>query len=237
MSIGAKMKSMEHCGVCGTPLKYGTKEITQTCAFCDDEFRSSIYCPKGHYICDACHSLSALDILREILGKKDSTCPSEILEEVMARPTVPTHGPEHHAMVPAILVRAAENAGYPVPGGAVNKAIERGIRIPGGWCGSHGVCGAAIGVGIAVSVLTGATPLTGETRALANEATTFILGKMADDGPRCCKRASRKALESAVEFLDAKMDIHLSIGEAVACTYSTRNKECILTECPYFKPQ
>ena len=42
--------------------------------------------------------------------------------------------------------------------------------VPGGWCGSHGACGAGVGVGIAISALTEATPLTGKTRALANEA-------------------------------------------------------------------
>jgi hypothetical protein len=228
------MESKENCGVCGQPLVYGTEEVKRKCVFCGKEYSALIYCPEGHYVCDACHGRAAVDILRDELKKTTSKNPAEILEKVMAHPSVPMHGPEHHAMVPAIIVAAAKNAGCPVPEGAVEKAIERGSKVPGGWCGFYGACGAGIGVGIAVSVLTGATPLTGKTRGLANEATSFALGKMVDGGERCCKRAGRNALNAAVEFLDTKMDIKLSPGDKVECRYVKRNKECIGKECAYF---
>ncbi len=202
--------------------------------FCGKEFPALIYCPEGHYVCDACHSRGALDVLRDVLNSTKNADPVEILEKVMAHPSVPMHGPEHHAMVPAIIVAAVKNAGYPVPEGAIEKAIERGSKVPGGWCGFYGACGAAIGVGTAVSVLTGATPLTGKERGLANEATAFALNKMIDGAPRCCKRASRKALEAAVEFLKTRMNIDLKINEKTRCNYVQRNKECIKDECPYY---
>jgi hypothetical protein len=228
------MESKDNCGVCGQPLIYGTEEVKRVCAFCGKEFSALIYCPEGHYVCDTCHNREALDVLRDELSKTTLTDPAAILEKVMSHPAVPMHGPEHHAMVPAIIVAAVKNAGYPVPEGAVEKAIERGSKVPGGWCGSHGVCGAAIGVGTAVSVLTGATPLTGQTRSLANEATAFALGKMVDGGARCCKRASRNALDSAVAFLETKMGIKLGQGEKVKCQYVARNRECIGKDCTYF---
>jgi hypothetical protein len=228
------MHSQENCGVCGQPLLYGTEEKIKRCDFCAKEFKALIYCPEGHYVCDACHSRGAVDILRDVLSKTTSADPIEILEKVMAHPAVPMHGPEHHAMVPAIIVAAVKNAGYPVPEGAVGKALERGSKVPGGWCGFYGACGAAIGVGTAVSVLTGATPLTGKTRALANEATAFALQQMIDGGARCCKRASRKALEAAVEFLKTRMNIVLHNKPIIKCHYVRRNKECIREECPYF---
>jgi hypothetical protein len=228
------MESTENCGVCGKPLVYGTQEVKNTCAFCGREFVSLIYCPEGHYICDSCHGHTALDVLRDVLASTTSTDPAEILETVMAHPSVPMHGPEHHAMVPAVIVAAAKNAGYPVPEEAVEKALARGAKVPGGWCGSHGVCGAAIGVGIAVSVLTGATPLTGRTRTLANEATIFALSRMLDGQPRCCKRASRTALETTVEFLRDRMSINLGKGQNIKCKYVGRNRECIQKNCAYY---
>jgi len=228
------MASQENCGVCGQSLVYGTEEIPRRCDFCGQEFKALIYCPEGHYICDACHSRGAVDVLRDVLSKSTSADPIELLEKVMAHPAVPMHGPEHHVMVPAIIVTAVRNAGYPVPEGAVEKAIDRGSKVPGGWCGFYGVCGAAIGVGTAVSVLTGATPLTGKTRGLANEATAYALNKMIDSGARCCKRSSRKALEAAVEFLKTRMGINLKINRKIKCQYVKRNKECIGKECQYF---
>ena len=152
----------------------------------------------------------------------------------MSHPSVPMHGPEHHAMVPAVIVAAVKNAGYPVNEEAVEKALDRGAKVPGGWCGFYGACGAAIGVGIAVSVLTGATPLTGQPRALANEATAFALSRMLDGQPRCCKRASRKALEAAVDFLRERLDITLPRGQRVKCIYTGRNRECPREECDYY---
>jgi hypothetical protein len=228
------MKSTENCGVCGEPLVYETGEVTRKCVYCGKEFNTLVYCPAGHYVCDACHSLTSLQVLRDVLASTTSTDPAEILETVMSHPSVPMHGPEHHAMVPAIIVAAVKNTGYPVPEDAVEKAIDRGSKVPGGWCGFYGVCGAAIGVGVAVSVLTGATPLTGETRGLANEATTFALYHMIDGGPRCCKRASRKAMEAAVEFLKSRMAINLSQAQEIECRYAGRNRECIQKDCAYY---
>ncbi|MFC1901193.1 DUF5714 domain-containing protein [Chloroflexota bacterium] len=229
------MQSMDNCGVCGQPLVYGTKEVSKTCNFCGKEFNALIYCPEGHYVCDECHRKEALDILREVLNSTTSTAPTDILEIVMAHHSVPMHGPEHHIMVPAIIITAVKNAGYPVPEEALEKAITRGSEVPGGWCGFHGACGAALGVGSAVSILTNATPLTGKTRALANEATAYALTALIDGGPRCCKRASRKALEAAIDFLHDRMDIVLDKGQEITCNYTDRNKECIFTECSYYE--
>jgi hypothetical protein len=237
MSAKATMQSMENCGVCGKPLVYGTEEVALTCVFCGREFKSLIYCPDGHFVCDECHSCGALDIIREIMHSTKSANASEILEKILSHPSVPMHGPEHHAIVPAVIIAALRNAGYAVPEDAIDKALSRGSKVPGGWCGSHGVCGAAIGVGIAVSVLTKATPLTGETRALANEATMYTLNRLIDGQPRCCKRASRMALDAAVDFLRERMGIKLEKGETVACNCPERNKECIREKCRYYKPE
>jgi hypothetical protein len=68
-----------------------------------------------------------------------------------------------------------------VPDGALETVLKRSSKVPGGWCGYYGACGAAVGVGIAVSALTGATPLKGQERSLALAATAFALSHMVDD--------------------------------------------------------
>jgi hypothetical protein len=230
------MDSKEDCGVCGKPLIYSTEEVTRRCDLCGTEFSTLILCPEGHYVCDSCHSRDALDILRDVLGNTDSADPFELLERVMSHPAIPMHGPEHHAILPAVIVAAVENAGYRVPENAVEKAIQRGAKLPGGWCGSYGACG-GVGVGIAVSVLTEATPLKGPERGLANAATGYALGELVDDGPRCCKRMLRKGLEAAVEFLDERMNITLVTDPPKPCRFVARNTECIRERCAYFGAQ
>jgi hypothetical protein len=226
--------SLTNCGVCGRPLVYATEPRVLSCNLCGQEAHTLIYCPAGHYVCDACHSKAAIDVLRQILETTSLSDPVAILEQVMAHPSVPMHGPEHHAMVPGVIIAAVRNAGYPVPEGAIEKALERASKVPGGWCGLYGDCGAAVGVGIAVSVLTNATPLTGPQRSLALRATSFALSRMLDDQPRCCKRASRIAVGAAVDFLKERLNMTLPRSENTRCTYAARNKQCTKEQCPFY---
>jgi hypothetical protein len=228
------MESVNNCGVCARPLVYGTESVMKTCAICGKADKTNIYCPEGHYVCDACHSKAAIEVLTQVLIATKSTDPAEIIEQVMAHPSVPMHGPEHHVIVPAAIIAAVRNTGYPVPEGALEKAIERASKVPGGWCGLYGDCGAAVGVGIAVSVLTNATPLTGKERMLALGATSFALARMLDGQPRCCKRASRTAVEAAVDYLEEKLNIKLTKSKDIKCTYTVRNQQCAKTECPHY---
>ena len=229
-----KLEYRDNCGVCGKPLSYGTESVSLRCVFCGKRGNTMIYCPDGHYVCDSCHEHGVLDILRDVINSSKSIDPVEIFETVVSHPSVPMHGPEHHAIVPAVILAAVKNKGYPIPEGAEDKAIARGAIVPGGWCGFYGACGAAVGAGVAVSVLTKATPLTGKERALANEATSLALTRIADGYPRCCKRAGRQALEAAIDFLRDRVGIDLSMRQLTSCRYSERNKECPREGCPYY---
>jgi len=224
----------ENCLICGRELVYAEETVSLNCAYCNQSQTTDVYCAGGHYVCDACHRRDAITVLRDVLSTAATDTPLTLLELVMHHPRVPMHGPEHHAMVPAVLVAAAHHAGHEVAEGTLEKAIRRGSDVPGGWCGSHGSCGAGIGVGIAVSLLTGATPLTGAPRGLAGEATAFVLGRLADGYPRCCKRASRTAVIAGVEFIRERLGIPLNQGGPVACHDAARNRECVLRQCPYY---
>jgi hypothetical protein len=228
------MESVNNCGVCARPLVYATESVIKNCDICGKEEKTNIYCPEGHYICDACHSKAAIEVLKQVLAATKSTDPAEIIEQVMAHPSVPMHGPEHHAIVPSAIIAAVRNTGYPVPAGAIEKAIERASKVPGGWCGLYGDCGAAVGVGIAVSILTNATPLTGKERTLALGGTSFALSRMLDSQSRCCKRASRTAVDAAVDYLNDKLGIRLEKSKGVSCTYTVRNQQCAKQECSYY---
>jgi hypothetical protein len=57
---------------------------------------------------------------------------------------------------------------------------------------------------------------------------------MVDDQPRCCKRASRIAVEAAVEYLREHLAIDLTAGEREPCAYTTRNAQCARERCPFF---
>ncbi len=233
-SLHSTMVSKDNCGVCGQPLTYGTEPLTMQCQFCGQKQSTLIYCGQGHFVCDACHQKEALDIIREVVETSTSTAPVEILEDMLCHPGIPMHGPEHHAAVPAAILAAVRNAGHSLPEGAMEAAIQRGSKVPGGWCGYCGACGAGIGVGIAVSSLLEATPVKGKPRRMANEATSYALSRMLNNDPRCCKRASRRAMKAAVEFFKDKLGIELSLGPLSVCVYSARNRECPKDRCAHY---
>ena len=228
------MQSKDNCGICGKPLLYQTEAVAMKCIFCGRENLTNIHCPDGHYVCDQCHARETLEILERVIDSSNLKSPLNLFEFVVCHPSVPMHGPEHHAIVPAVILAAVRNAGYSLPEQAIEQAISRGAKIPGGWCGYYGACGAAIGVGIAVSILTQATPLSGEERFLAIEATAYALNRVKDGYPRCCKRASRNAIEAAIDFLKDRLNIFLDTEDEIHCKYSKRNRECPKQKCVYF---
>jgi len=52
-------------------------------------------------------------------------------------------------------------------------------------------------------------------------------------GPRCCKRTSRIAIETAVDFTKERYGIEIPL-EDFPCGFFRENKECIFGRCPYF---
>jgi hypothetical protein len=110
-----------------------------------------------------------------------------------------------HLLVPAVLLAAYCNAtGRPrdEKAGLIANARSRAEEVKKGSCGFNGNCGAAVGTGIFMSLITGATPLSRAEWRLANLMTSESLRVIANlGGPRCCKRDVFLALRAAAAFL------------------------------------
>ena len=155
-------------------------------------------------MCDRCHGLKGLILIERFCTTGDVCDPIESAIILMNHPEIKMHGPEHHFLVPAVLLAAYYNAAgdREKKGGAIKKARQRSEHVLGGFCGFYGDCGAAVGTGIFVSVLTGATPLSRNEWRLSNLMTAKSLLDIAlHGGPRCCKRNSFLALLQAVGYI------------------------------------
>ena len=148
------------CLVCGQKLEYSKDSEKRRCIYCNQYFNSNVKCINGHFICDLCHSLSANDLIENFCINTRLEDPLEIALILMRNPSVNMHGPEHHFLIPAVLLAAYYNKKkeYNVKSGKIKEARNRSEIILGGFCGSHGDCGAAVGTGIFISLITGATP-------------------------------------------------------------------------------
>jgi len=231
---------MEHktgCLICGSDLIYHREARQAVCRYCGRTEPGYCECAQGHYICDTCHSLSALEIITLHCNESKTENPLKSALMLMNHPSVKMHGPEHHFLVPAVMLSSYCNIKgmSDRKGEYISKARTRAEKVPGGFCGYNGACGAAIGAGIFVSVISGATPLAIEEWKLSNLITSEVLRAIAlHGGPRCCKRSTFLAIIETDEFMKKHFQFSFSIEESVKCTFSALNRECRKAECPFY---
>ena len=230
-----KVDHFSGCMLCGKPLRYEQTAVLRKCAVCGEDKLSECACEDGHFVCDDCHAAGLDVFFVPFLLQSAEKDPLLLLEQVMALPQVHMHGPEHHIIVPCVLLTAFHNCG----GGNdlkedLAKALKRSKQVPGGTCGYWGVCGAAAGAGIYLSILTGSSPVNEAAWPLPQKLVARILNTLADvGGPRCCKRTSRLAILEAVRFTAELFGVEMP-ESAPRCTYMRQNRECIGSLCPFF---
>ncbi len=159
-----ELSGMDHkqdCFVCGKELVYLDTDERLVCYYCNGSYTSNVRCEGGHYVCDRCHSLTGNDLIEEYCLKTASHDPLEMAISLVKHPQIKMHGPEHHFLVPAVIIAACSNirkTDNARKEADLKKTRQRAQVVPGGFCGFYGDCGAAVGTGIAVSILTDATP-------------------------------------------------------------------------------
>jgi len=225
------------CLVCGAALVYLAASEPMTCALCGVTRPSNARCAGGHYACDACHATPARDLIERTCAASDENDPIALAVRLMHHPSVKMHGPEHHFMVPAVLLAALSNArGEPERRAArIAEGRRRSEPVTGGFCGIQGACGAGIGTGIFVAIAAGASPMKGPERCLSNRMTARALDVIArTEGPRCCKRESFLAILAAARFAREHLGVDLRAG-GPSCDWSGTNGECIGDACPFHR--
>ncbi|RJX28174.1 MAG: methyltransferase domain-containing protein [Desulfurivibrio sp.] len=220
------------CLVCGSELRYFTTDRERTCYYCGEKKAANASCLAGHFVCDACHQHKGVAVIRKICTESAIEDMVTLMKKIRSQPAISMHGPEHHALVPGIILST-----YRARGGKVGKkdilaAIDRGSKVPGGACGFWGSCGAAVGAGIAFSVILAATPLTPKKRQLAQQVTARILERIASfQAGRCCQRETMIALQAAAELSGEILPVELLAEDSLACSQYPMNRECIRQAC------
>ncbi len=174
-----------------------------------------------------------------IYKEKDTIQSTEIGLHLMDAPQLKMHCPQHHYLIPAAMLTAAYKAqARPVEmlQNDLMEAMMRAKNILPAFCGLYGNCGAAVGLGIYISILTDSDQYSVHTWALANKIVGECLLKISEiDGPRCCKRSSYIALQVGEKFSKEELGLDLGTTEFNQCTHYLRNKEeCKKSECPFF---
>ncbi len=226
----------QDCMVCGEELVYSNDASERACHFCGKVERSNSVCRRDHFICDGCHQEEAIEVVRHICLQSREKDMLALLATIRSHPAVPMHGPEHHAMVPGVILTACRNSGGPVEDEDILAGIDRGSKVPGGACGFWGSCGAAIGAGIAAAMILDATPLTPYPRQRAQSFTAAILTAIAEIvGGRCCQRETWLALTRTAALSKEYFGISLQAEDVLHCNQYDTNRECIRKQCPLWE--
>lgn len=225
-----------NCFTCGAELVYSDILKRAECVLCGNEYEINVACENGHYVCDSCHTMDAKDVINSVCSTTELDNPVALANHLMNMPSFKMHGPEHHILVPAVLVAAYCNAVglQKERSSMVSTAIKRSSVIPGGFCGFQGACGAGIGTGVAISVITGANPVSTKSWSMANKMTANALNVIADNGgPRCCKRDVYISLLEASQYIQEHLGVALTTSD-VKCRYNMLNKECRMEACLFY---
>jgi len=228
--------SKSGCLICGKDLTYFNSSQKLKCSICGEMFETNAACKNEHFVCDKCHSQPGILSVTVAALTADSKNPITIALGMMGGKSINMHGPEHHYLIAAALLSAYRNSGGDIDlEKALMTARQRSGNVPGGICGMWGACGAGIGAGIFISVITGATPLSVEEWSQANTATSRSLNIIAQNGgPRCCKRNVWLSIMSAVDYTSEITGVKMEKPEKIQCSFYPNNPTCKKRKCLYY---
>ena len=219
-------------------LSTDKKDNTSRCSYCMEKIVNADRSIDGMAVCSSCREKTVNEVVYDWCLATNSIDPIEMATHLMKFQGFKMHCPEHHFLIPAVLLSAysncVNNEKYKLEKW-LTAARQRSKKVPGAFCGTHGSCGAAVGAGMFISIITGATPYKSKEWRLANSMTGRSLLRMAAyGGPRCCKRVSFIAIQEASTFLNESFDVSLSVPEKIECTFHSENQECLKNDCPFY---
>ena len=231
------IKEITTCVLCGEELKEIEPSIEANCDFCGKLGILSHSCESLHYICNECLAISAEDFIKKTCLSYEGTDPIALAVEIMNSPVINIYGPQHHFIVPAVILTCVHNTLGQHE--MLAKKIEftetiANLETPKSCSYNAGMCGAAIGTGIFLKIFLAIEPGSDDEWSLSD---TLIAESMkviaARGGTRCCKSDTYVSIEVAVNFLKEKFAIELPLSEA-KCTFSVRNRTCKRENCNFY---
>ncbi len=216
----------ESCLICGRALDYLDAAADLICAVCGRTGRGHVVCPRGHYVCEACHGASFTEHLPGLLAATSESSPFALAEILMAHPDLPMLGCEHASLAAGALLTALANRGdVGVTQAHVTEALERTARqAVSAYCGLSGVCGVVPALGACYSVLVGGQCGRGPQTKAAMTLVSRLAAATADEAdPGCCKAYVRRTLQVAAATLANDLGVVLPLPEPVVCAHVQRH--------------
>lgn len=224
--------------ICGETLEYLASSRPASCHYCGKDEPAHIICTAEHYVCDACHGRNVVDAISDFARQTKLQSPQVIAGQLFNNPALPMLGCEHALIAAGALLAGLRNSGkLTVTDELLQEAMLRTQRQAiGGYCGLTGVCGIAVGIGAAFSVLlSAACPKDKETR-LTMQIVSRVVQAIAElTGPCCCKAFVHAALKVAGTACYEIWGIEFPPVTDPTCRHNEFHPHgCREEKCPYF---
>lgn len=227
--------SFGKCSICDSQVLYNEDAVLAKCSICGKEESTYILCEESHYVCADCCAKEVMNNIREIIPDIKQKNPVDIGEYIMAKCGISGHTP--HTIATVSFLMAVKNLTGKLTDEDVQEGLKRSYEIPPGWCGYFGACGAGIGIGVAFSIVLGATPSSDKERSVANYATACCLKKIAQlGGPCCCIGSVRAALKESVILAEKYLGLKFppQTRSMKRCWASRLQPSCKKNKCMFY---
>lgn len=224
------------CPVCGDERHPLPEAQVQNCQICHSPYDADLSCQHQHFVCPSCRQKAVRDKIISHCIESSETDPFILEDELMKLPGVLMHGPEHHLLTTAALLTAYSNKkDLENLDELLKTANDRTMAVPGAACGNWGICGAAIGAGVFISIVTETGPLSTDTWKTTGQLTARCADIISSKGgPRCCKRDSFLALKEAINYSNENFGAGFPVPENITCEFYINNRECKGKACEFF---
>ena len=122
----AKSEHKAGCLACGASLDYEAGAGPAICHLCGREEQADVRCTAGHFVCDTCHTKDGLALIVHACLTTAETDMIALKANIRSHQAMPLHGPDHHALVPGVILGAYRNLGGDVSDEMILKGIRRG---------------------------------------------------------------------------------------------------------------
>ncbi len=235
-------RKTEHCVICGSPVESLPQADALVCIYCGASEQGQARCPKGHYVCEACHGRHAMQMIKSTVFSTALRSPHEIAELMMRHPGLPMLGCEHAFVAAGAFMAALKNSPYgrgTITNGEIHEVFTRTAKqAVSGYCGMTGVCGIVPAVGACFSLFLGSRCGADNEQRITMEAGIRIFQAIAGlTGPSCCKAYVRSALTETVALFGERFGIVFEQPEgAVVCRHIDKHPHgCRESRCPYYE--
>ena len=237
-----RKQTTENCMICGSTLLYLDRSEPLVCTYCRKTSEGHIRCPEGHFICDACHSMDAMQMIEDAVFSTREKDPLRIAELMLNHPALPMLGCEHAFIAAGALSAALRNSPYArITDEEIREIFTRTAKqAVGGYCGLTGICGISPAIGACFSVFLKSRCGSDAEQRIVMDAVISVSRAIADlTGPSCCKAYVRAALDTAVTIFADRFGIVLPVSRSgLVCRHSGKHPHgCREQKCPYYQKE